>query len=122
MFLKVIVVRVRLLRRSGGEAAMVRWRARNSCRKDARRIGTAKHRARTRLKSVLGERRRRVLEDARVDEWRRNPDWMQRRNETELEQRSRSRDQRTRGLLLIIAGTNQSHGALMPGRSGVGMD
>ena len=99
---------------------MVRWACTESVPQNARRVETPNHRARTRLESVLGEDGWRVLEKARAPERRSDPDRVQRRDKTELQDGNRDRDQWRR--LLIVAGTGERHGAFMPGRFGIGVD
>jgi hypothetical protein len=88
--------------------------------KRATKSKTSNHRARTRLESVLGERRWRVLKNARADERRNDPDRVQRRDKTELQGGNGSRDQRHG--LLIIARAGERHSAFMAGRLGIGVD
>jgi hypothetical protein len=87
---------------------------------DARRIENAETPRENAAGTVLGESGRRVLEKARVDERRGDPDRVQRRDKTELQDRNRSSDQR-RGLV-IIAGTGQGDGAFMAGRLGIAVN
>ena len=101
---------------------MVRWRARNSCRWTRDESKLPNRRARTRLKSVLAERRRRVLEDARVDERRSDPDRVQRRDKTKLQGRGRGGDERCGRGLLIAAGSDERHRAFMSRRVRIAMD
>ena len=67
----------------------------------------------------LGEDRRRVLENARANERRNNPDGMERRNETEMSHRDRGGDEWRRRRLVIIARANQRHRAFVLGCAGV---
>ncbi len=89
---------------------------------DARRIETANHRARTRLKSVLDECGRRVLEDARARKRRSNPDRVQGRDKTKLQGRGRGGDERCGRGLLIAAGSDERHRTFMPGSVRIGVD
>lgn len=95
---------------------MVAWCARESV-PNARRIEDANHRARTRPDPVLGEEGRGVLEKARVDKRRSDPDRMQGRNKTELE--DGNSDGHERGGLLIAARSRQGDGAFMARRIGI---
>lgn len=70
----------------------------------------------------LDERRRRVLEDVGAEKWRRDPDWVQRRNETKLKGGRGSYEERRGRRLLIIAGADQRDRALMPGCFRIMMD
>lgn len=89
---------------------------------DARRIETPILRARTRLEPCLGERRRRVLEDARADKRRGDPDRVQRRNERKMKGGNGRDDERRGRRLMMCAGADQRHRAFMPGRVCVGME
>ena len=89
---------------------------------NARRIETRTLRARTRLETCLGERRRRVLEDARADKRRCDPDRVQRRDERKLKSGNGRNDQRRGRGLMMCAGADQRHRAFMLGRLRVGME
>jgi hypothetical protein len=107
----------------GARRARPQWfgeRSRNPCRKTREESITPKLRAKTRLDPVLGERGRRVFETTRADKRRCDPDRMQGRDKTELENRNSNRDQRP--WLLIIAGTGERDGAFMAGRPGIRVD
>ena len=89
---------------------------------DARRIENPTLRARTRLEPCLGERGRRVLENARADERRGDPDRVQRRDERKLEIRNRGGDERCGRRLVMRAGADQRYHAFMLSRFCVGME
>jgi len=68
---------------------------------------------------VLGERRRRVLENARNEKQRLNPLRSQSRNRERLKKRSRSADKRRRRGMIIITGSNKRYCARMVGAIGI---
>lgn len=110
------------MRRSQSEDAMVGGRARNSCRK-TREKPKRRYSARKRgWNPCLGERRRRVLENARAEKRRGDPDRAQRRDETKLKGGDRRYDKGPRRRLLITAGTDQRNGAFMLSEFRVGVD
>ena len=82
----------------------------------------ADHRARTRLETVLGEGRRRVLEDASADERRRDPDRVKRRNRAKVKDWDWSRDQRRRRRLLVVTRADERDRAFMAGIVRVGVE
>jgi hypothetical protein len=110
------------MRRWQGEAAMVGERARNPCHK-TREKPKRRYSARKRGSSpCLGERRRRVFENARAEKGRGDPNRAQRRDETKLKGRDRGRDKGGGGRLLIAAGTDEGDRALMLSGFRVGVD
>jgi hypothetical protein len=98
------------------------WACTESVPQDARRIETPILRARTRLEPCLSASRRRVFENSRADKGRSYPDRVQRRDETKLESRRGSDNQRRRRRLLERAGTDQRHRAFMLRALGIRVD
>lgn len=110
------------MRRSQSEDAMLGGRARNPCRK-TREKPKRRYSARKRgWNPCLGERRRRVLENARAEKRRCDPDRAQRRDETKLKGGDRRHDKGPRRRLLITAGADQRNGAFMLSDLCVGVD
>jgi hypothetical protein len=105
-----------------GETALQKSSTRTRAARNARRIETPTLRAPTRLEPCLGKRRRGVLEDARADKRRCDPDRVQRRDERKLKSRNRCGDKRRGRRLMLRAGADQRHRAFMPGRFRVGME
>ena len=70
----------------------------------------------------LGEYWRRVLENARADKRRGDPDRVQRRDEGKLKNGNRGGDKRRGRGLVMRAGADQRYRAFMPGRFRVGME
>ena len=72
--------------------------------------------------NALGERRRRVLEDARAEERHRDPDRSERRNLLKTKRRLRRDENRRCIRLFAFAGGDEGDGAFVSRRAGIGME
>ena len=72
--------------------------------------------------TALGEGGRRVLEDARAEKWRWDPDGSERRNFFETDGRLRGDENRRCIRLFIIAGRDERDSAFVVRRAGIGVE
>ena len=96
--------------------------ARHACRKRATNRNAIKTPLANSAGAVLGDGGRGVLEDARAHEWRSDPDWVQRRNDRELESGNRRHQEWGGRGLVVRAGADQRHRAFMLRRFRFGVE